>query len=401
MPTLTRKVSYNLGYRLVSDSSNGTASVENHYSTTVVSNSFTGDRVPNYKYLIANGFSATSVATGEQRDITSSEFTQYIKGKVGSGWESHKTIGHVDTEYLYEVSTSPDSSFDSSIVNKALSNFLRNAKSKQRQFQSGVFIGELRETIHLIRNPLSGIRKLVNDYVGRCRSARGLSPRSQLRHLANQWLEFQFGVLPLVSDVSSGCEAIKRLRNKRYLAPVRSLVEGDKPLTSESFIIDPGWSGRRRIERYTSYHISRSLTGAVYCKSQGGPDEYRQSLGLTLSDFIPTVYELIPYSFLVDYFTNLGEFIDAWSFCQGDLAWHSDTTRRVGTCEVRSIPVKPGTYFGNPIQDYYAVPSKSTYKLKTFSRGAPILGLPSLGFRIPGTSTKFLNVAALASLRVL
>lgn len=365
----------------------------------LVVNSFTGASNPKWRWLLKAKRNATSLATGERRDYVNPWMERFLRFHSGSQVVKRWSYSTYASDLLVEPSISPLST-DSEVRNQALSRFLRNAKGKQRQFQGGVFLGELRETIHLVRHPLSGLRELLNQYVGRCRSRRNLQGRDLAQHLSNQWLEFSFGALPLISDVEDGVSALVRLRNKRYCVPVKGFYSLSSPTSSSIGTVD-GYAGGYRYERHISYTASRKIVGEVYCKSNGDTAEIRQSLGLTVRDFIPTAYELIPWSFLVDYFSNLGEILDAWSFCQGDLAWYSDTFRREGLTEVRMYPDIPTTIFGNPVDEASGVPYQAYYRYRSFVRDSPVLGLPSLGFRLPGTSTKFLNIAALASLRVL
>jgi hypothetical protein len=132
-----------------------------------------------------------------------------------------------------------------------------------------------------------------------------------------------------------------------------------------------------------------------------GPIAVQQSWGLGTRDFIPTIYELIPYSFLVDYFVNIGEILNAWSFNQADLAWHNDTNREVFDTSVQVIPRVAKDENGFTTLDSHVVLQNSFIRTVTFVRRSDPLGLPSLAFRFPGLGTKALNIAALARLRVL
>jgi hypothetical protein len=52
-----------------------------------------------------------------------------------------------------------------------------------------------------------------------------------------------------------------------------------------------------------------------------------QELGLNLSNWLPTLWECIPYSFVVDYFTNAGQMINAVSFLDADVLWVERSVR--------------------------------------------------------------------------
>lgn len=368
------------------------------------SGSFSGVSNPNWKSAVASKSSATTVASGVKRDLSMPDMYQEIVlvEFFGLGNTIRRTSrGQLQREFLQEITVGPQV-IDDEARNQALSSFLRKCKSTQRQFQSGVFLGELREAIRLVRHPTIALRRTVSSFASAARTLFRSNKRNFSKQLSNLWLQYSFGIIPLISDIEDGKAALNRLAGKRFCANVQAFKSVSLPLSSESFVVE-GYAMSFRVERNKSYTASRLLKGQVYVESNGSISEVRQSIGLTLRDFIPTVYELIPYSFLVDYFSNLGEIIESWSFCQGDIAWHTDSFRQEGLCIVNCIPLAPPKIiFGNvEVKSYSMAPAQSFYRRRSFSRGSSPLGLPSLGFRLPGTSTKFLNLAALASLRVL
>jgi hypothetical protein len=377
--------------------------VENHLYTVELVNTFQGEKNPNWRAQVAAASNATTPASGVKEDAVLGICRQRFKYRDDIGRiYTLQQVGYLSND-LYQPSGTADPSVDDHVRNEALSKFLRRCKSTQTQFGTGVFLGELRETIGLIKRPLQGIRGLVDDYVRGARRGRHLKGRQLSKHLANQWLEFSFGAIPLFSDVESGCEALVRLRNKRKLAMVVGYAEQTVQIAIASVVM-MGYAGWYREDTLQTYKVSRKLRGAVRLQSGGDSAELQQGLGLTLRDFIPTAYELIPYSFLVDYFSNVGQIIEGWSFCQADLAWFTDTTRREGILfrTPSGFHGRPYPGDGNTLLDYSFTPQQSIRRYKNFSRGVPVsLGLPSLELRVPGTSTKFLNIAALASARVL
>jgi hypothetical protein len=50
-----------------------------------------------------------------------------------------------------------------------------------------------------------------------------------------------------------------------------------------------------------------------------------QELQLDLPHFLPTVWDLIPYSFVVDYFTNIGDYLSGLSLRFSDVSWGCKT----------------------------------------------------------------------------
>lgn len=286
------------------------------------------------------------------------------------------------------------------VRNAGLTRFLLKCLAVQRSWQSGVFLGEIRQTIRLIRNPLLAIQKATFDYAGACRGlARNLSPQALPKALADQYLSYQFGIKPLFFDIKGAYDAAIRLRDLPQTVKVRSFTSMDRQIscssTSGTFFDIPY---HRETVKYV--RCSTVYRGEVKVQSVGPLPPLRQSLGFTARDFIPTVYQLIPYSFVLDYFLNVGEILDALSFCQADLAWYSRSFRTITVSDDKLTPLRPSTLFGFPVVGYSMLPCQVQRSQKTFSRDAGPLGLPSLVLKLPN-ARQGINLVALAASKAL
>jgi hypothetical protein len=372
------------------------------------SNVFDGSKQPGFRKLIRSQQNATTIASGSKTTYTD----QYVTGTCRADFGAQKVrrtavgsmLGMSNFSDLFPALTgSPDIS---QIQNEALLGYLKKCRQAQRQFQGGVFVGELEETLHLIKRPAAAIRELLFDYVqGVRRRARALSAHRTLRHISNSWLEASFGMLPFVSDIQDAVSALQRLYLNLPIKYVREVVSRKFSGSSQTI---PGNMFSQNIPVLLNTGMEREygvkIVGGVLLKQPGNlayGSVSADAFGLGIRDFIPTIYELIPYSFLVDYFTNIGGLLEAASFNQATLAWHSYTTFTKDVQWVSLVPANPGTLFGAPVIDYYVTPGLVKLEVKTFNRSAPPLGLPLFAFKVPGDWSKFLNIGALASLRVL
>jgi hypothetical protein len=118
--------------------------------------------------------------------------------------------------------------------------------------------------------------------------------------------------------------------------------------------------------------------------------------GASWRDILPTAWELIPYSFAVDYFTNIGDIVSAWSFGSKDLRWVSRTRY---SKQLRWSEDAGGAHWvnSNPEGSWTYRPESINFSTTSFDRGQYYGSLvPDFTWEIPGVgSKKWLNLAAL------
>lgn len=164
------------------------------------------------------------------------------------------------------------------------------------EFQSQVFAGEFRETLRLLRNPMSQLRDLVS-------TARR---RGALVAASGEYLKYRYGILPLVSDIHS---ISKALTSSDVVKPVRLTARGaasdsDSSAGSPYSVSDSLYSGT--IVCTSSLEIS-VRAGILYEHSA----DWRNDFGFSPSDVPSAAWELLPYSFIADWFVNFGDWIRA------------------------------------------------------------------------------------------
>lgn len=293
---------------------------------------------------------------------------------------------------------------------KALAGFYQRARKTQRQFQSGVFLGELRETLRMLRNPLSALRSGVDRYERELkRATRHQTDSRKLARASGLWLEYQYGWKPLWSDVNELLDVALDPIIHRESVRIRYQTSSETSLLSSDRVSDGGIGMQLATLRNKIQVTSNQcrIIGVV----RSGPFALRVPgvvrYGLSPSDFIPTLYELMPWSFLIDYFTSLGDVIDSLAFQSCNSGWAVETQRAVkrslygGVLDeqyVRGNVFVPVATFKDV--KFWHVPSPlaivSTRITRTPHDSLPVVPLT---FRLPGSSTKYLNIGALISSR--
>jgi hypothetical protein len=175
-------------------------------------------------------------------------------------------------------------------------------------FNAGVFLGEGHEALNMIRNAATriywGYRAAKH---GDFRSARRYlvngSDRSKLgrKSVANNWLELQYGWLPLLKDAESGAQFLAHHFSSPLAKEYRVRhVRKDGTLTTSSQIN----TEYKNTQVINSGQIIARLTEKDVISLVG------------LTDPLSVAWELLPYSFVIDWFIPIGNFLAARGLSQ-------------------------------------------------------------------------------------
>lgn len=355
--------------------------------------------VPSYRRKIAVGDNATSNLVGVKRklEITKGHFAlSYSPYGVDPIWYWSQARGDLCYSYV-----EPEGFMDGAdATNQAKMKFHKKCLQALGSLEGQVFLGELRETLHMIKNPAKALRHSFDDYFQLLRGRRKGSRSNREKVIAESWLEFNFGVRPLISDLEAGWNALDRFARRpvRFI-PVKATGVATDLLDLQ--YLDPFYgSVHQLVQSITSQSTAVTYMGIVDLAT-GGRDRLQSELGLRLDRFVPTLWELIPYSFVVDYFTNVGDIISSWSLGTKHLRWSSSSTRIEFKTERSTLAPFVAE---SPLGKYEWVRREPAKSRGTFVRVARSLEsgslVPSFRLEIPGmASTKWLNLAALARTR--
>jgi hypothetical protein len=352
--------------------------------------------VPSYRMKIRQGVQATSsfAGTREYLHVEDGVLLETLHTLPnGPQWFFDKTtirgplfsIGAPTTLGLSEIHAN----------NQALQRFISDARSMQTTLQGIVIVGELGQTLRMINGAAKGIHRGLWNYINSLRKGtvlqnlRRMGRKARLNFIRNRWLEASFGWLPLVHDID---DAMNTLATDRSLLEQDAFISGygeDEDWANGGTVVASKWRhGWERKEKVQIRYYGKVWRNAP----NGGYYGSVQPSGWDQSNWLPSLWELIPYSFLADYFFNIQHLLSAWSFNRCSLRWQSKTIRRTysvyGT-NLRPIPPsKPSERFIIP---------GSYLHMKTEVVRSPLdtLPFPVIEFTIPGCGTKWINMIAL------
>lgn len=400
------------------------ADLVNTYSKvpTLVTRTRDGVSLPRWRDIIRAGGSATTGMTGNEETLKIDPGTGYqvavsedVFNPTTNKWEVSVSEGsgqYPDPNVIL-VLNNPQISL-SSATNQARSRLLDAIRQQNTHMQAGVMLGELRETIRTIGSvatkiakPIEGYLALQNKFLSK--HLRGLksgpngSPSrsasqkqtkrlkskdwaSVRKGLSDNWLEFSFGIRPLLADTVSLAETMARYKYDERHTKVRGYGEAQAYISSGTTLHGSLFKCNvyeNSMVRERAQVILRA--GLVYSTSVadfGSTERLRDLLGFKLEDFVPTVWNLLPYSFLVDYFTNVGDLLSA-------LTTDTSAVRWVNVSEIRTRQ-----YVRNYVGRAQEITGKSSSggghlggfvrERRLISRYADGVQIPLPEFKIPG-----------------
>jgi hypothetical protein len=184
-----------------------------------------------------------------------------------------------------------------------------NAKLRNRDIDLGVSLGEYRETARFVSNAVVKVVKSyrqlrkgnTSDAMTTLTGNRGNRWRDVPGASSDAWLAYSYGLRPLLSDVYGACDALEKANRKpRDLMEIRARVSSSTLVNSDMVL--PFLLSRKVV-----FVGSRVVTGAFRYRVNNPVLSSLDSLGVL--NPLSVAWELVPFSFVVDWFIPVGKFI--------------------------------------------------------------------------------------------
>jgi hypothetical protein len=238
----------------------------------------------------------------------------------------------------------------SNMDNRALSKALD--KLKNQQFHAGNFLGERDQTVKLFETTTHRIASDITKFRSKNPFAWKQVKKYQLggfnptrwRKIPDAWLELQYGWKPLMSDVFGACNALKQdgVALKPYVKVTGTAKREDKAFE----VTRAGQYGSTQ----SSFHYVQNVSKVVLWY------EVENDLLIALSSLgvvnpLEVVWELTRFSFVVDWFLPVGEWLGAltadlgYRFVTGGISHFTKIAHEDSTAVIRT---PSGAVVGSP-----------------------------------------------------
>lgn len=332
--------------------------------------------------------------------------------------ESYKWKGHFNGLNLPTSLTIHHSQLASVVKADAIATrrLHQEIERAQHQFQGGVFVGQLGQALRMVLSPAKALRSSMASYFTTLKKrGSGVKPQKRRKVLSDTYLEYTFGWQPLLTDCKEAAIALARLSHNIEKSKFKVFGEDVIQVSQAAAAVlltcyFPRFAynkytllaGKAQVLYYGSCQGALLNSDGAYSKANA----LQQLCGFDLRSFAPTAWELIPWSFAVDYFTNIGDVISAYSHNTSIVKWISRVQILSSERMIRIVPDWPATWADLQSQGYSPASwersaeanvarLKSTYR--SVDRTLSIVPFPALSFEIPGfDSMKWINLAALA-----
>lgn len=257
--------------------------------------------------IINNDFLSEDITLEEPigyfKHVTSSGYPDYMRWDTWRAAVVSDLLTGTDQNGSYDVAGNvpPDLVGLQSLYDRAI--LEAHASVARAEAQALVTIAELHKSVKSLKHSFGVAKELfLKGSRIRKKLAKGLITTGEA---ASAWLEVRYGLRPIYYDVISSIEAVRRLTG-----PQRTMYRSTLDF-SES-------EGNTMCTAASGHEFSRlfSHSGIVSCgilseSNLNFGEKFNQAFGL--NELPQSGWELVPFSFVIDWFINVGDLIAAWT----------------------------------------------------------------------------------------
>jgi hypothetical protein len=234
--------------------------------------------------------------------------------RMAEGHCSQRCVPNVVVDgirYPIEATVVSQSDVDRMVVGVSTEVLSKRGRSDSDLWES---MAEYKQTLELLQNPLNRLRSLSSKLL---QSANGPS-RVLLKEVSGGYLLYRYGIIPLMKDIESILKSLSRVTGKQRktvrASDSRFAVAG----SSGPFLLDVIEGTWKRETRDNIIVRAMSLDEVDL--------SFGSNLGFSFKGLVTLPWELTGYSFVADWFLNVGDYLGAHAPAPG--------YKQLGSCVV-------------------------------------------------------------------
>lgn len=295
-------------------------------------------------------------------------------------WTTRVDGSWTPTGYDYLTVPPPNETVMQYVVNSAVAN-MRSAT-----LDALTTLAELKDVLRLYKHAIDVTDEIWSQFPRKGkqpRTWRGL--RKEIARAGDHWLAYRYGWTPAVLALQDAIKAYNDLR--------RGIVEGRsqniEDLTNSNTVVGSEDQGSRR----ASWQYDRTVLGSRTYRGYavGGVNSYRGDFGF---DPLVTAYELIPYSFVLDWFFQVGTWLEAVSPFAGGECYSSGVSIKTSYVSTRKFSLAQSNSVTHVVTSMAPQGSLYRYVVDRYERIPMSASLPGFNPRL--TIPRITDALALA-----
>lgn len=274
----------------------------------------TGVDVANYRDKLRKHENASSNYSTRWIDVKDvgrcrHTFDYFDVGNSNKTWDLMGEISLVGPGWNLETIPS-----DSTLRDIALGRFKNKVADENAQFALLTNLAELRELPDLVRQISLLVRNVRRIYA----DVRHLNVSRLSGRLSELWLTFSFGVSPLLGEAASLAEAIAASLSEGYHSSYTGKAKSTWVSYSSLGNQAVGYNTRTTVICRKEHTLTYKYRGGVHIRPRNAAEysafanamyALRDNLGVTPSGVLSAAWELLPFSWVADYFATVGAFL--------------------------------------------------------------------------------------------